>query len=122
MPASITDRQPRSTGPHKRKMQTETRPAGAPTGELPSREALVARLEAQRTELLRVMECVNRARGTIEQQLVKQSLSSKRERFLEQHVLKSLDDAKEALATAYPMLERIAEALHVDEILKPHTS
>jgi hypothetical protein len=29
-----------------------------------------------------------------------------------------LDDAKQSLATAYPMLERIAEALHVEEILK----
>ena len=122
MPAPITVREPRSTRPHKRTTQRATRPADAPTGELPSRAALVARLEAQRTELLRVMECVNRARGTIEQQVVKQSVSSKRERFLEQRVLRSLDDAKEALATAYPMLERIAEALHVDEILKPHTS
>ena len=37
-------------------------------------------------------------------------------------MLESLDVAKQALATAYPMLERIAEALHVGEILKEHAS
>ena len=81
-----------------------------------------ARLEAQRAELLRVMECVNRARRTLEQHVVKESPGSERHHFYEQRVLESLDVAKQALATAYPMLERIAEALHVGEILKEHAS
>ncbi|TLY82628.1 MAG: hypothetical protein E6K41_02915 [Gammaproteobacteria bacterium] len=34
---------------------------------MPSRKALVARLEAQRTDLLRAMACVNRARRTLEE-------------------------------------------------------
>jgi hypothetical protein len=33
-----------------------------------------------------------------------------------------LDNAKQSLATAYPMLVRIAEALHVDKILREHAS
>jgi len=37
-------------------------------------------------------------------------------------VLESLDVAKQALATAYLMLERIAEALHVSEILRERPS
>jgi hypothetical protein len=66
------------------------------------------------------MECVNRARRTLEQHVAKESPASERQRCYEQRVLESLDVAKQALATAYPMLERIAEALHVDEILKEH--
>jgi hypothetical protein len=89
---------------------------------LPSRASLTARLEAQRAELLRVMECVNRARRTLEQHVVRESPGSERHHFYEQRVLESLDVAKQALATAYPMLERIAEALHVGEILKEHAS
>jgi hypothetical protein len=53
------------------------------------------------------MERVNRAHNMLEGHIVS-----------EQRVLESLNDAKQSLATAYPMLERIAEALHVDKILK----
>jgi len=67
-----------------------------------------------------VMECVNRARRTLEQQVVKHPVTS--QGLYEQRVLQSLEDAKQSLATAYPMLARIAEALHVDKILKEHTS
>ena len=119
MPTQIMDRQPRRTRQHKHTVQKETVPSGVPTCDLPSRAALTARLEAQRVELLRVMECVNRARRTLEEHIVRHS-TSEQHRFHEQRVLESLDDAKQALATAYPMLERIAEALHVDEILKEH--
>jgi len=118
MPAPITDRQPRRTRQHKHTVQKETVPSGVPPCELPSRAALTARLEAQRAELLRVMECVNRARRTLEEHIIKHSLTSDQHRFYERRVLDSLDDAKQSLATAYPMLERIAEALHVEEILK----
>jgi len=68
------------------------------------------------------MECVNRARRTLEEHIANQSLTSQRHRFHEQRMLESLNEAKQSLATAYPMLERIAEALHVDEILKEHAS
>jgi hypothetical protein len=68
------------------------------------------------------MECVNRARRTLEEHIVKHSLATDQRRFYERRVLESLDNAKQSLATAYPMLERIAEALQVDEILKEHAS
>ena len=113
MPASITDRQPPNPKVRKRTVNRESDPADAPPCELPSRAALIAHLEAQRAELLRAMECVNRARRTLEQRVVNHA---------EKRVLESLDNAKQALATAYPMLEGIAEALHVDEILKEHAS
>ena len=107
MPAPITDRQPRNPRVHKPTVRREGDPIDAPNCELPSREALTVRLEAQRAELLRVMERVNRAHNMLEGHIVS-----------EQRVLESLNDAKQSLATAYPMLERIAEALHVDKILK----
>jgi len=122
MPTAVPVRPPRRTRPHKHTAQKETGPSGTPASELPSRASLTARLEAQRAELLRVMECVNRARRTLEQHVVKESPGSERHHFYEQRVLESLDVAKQALATAYPMLERIAEALHVGEILKEHAS
>jgi hypothetical protein len=65
---------------------------------LPSRDALTARLEAQRAELLNVMDCVNRAHRTLEHEVLRQSLTSDRHRFYEQRVLESLDKAKQALA------------------------
>ena len=117
MPTAVPVRPPRRTRPHKNSAQKETGPGVTSASGLPNRAALTARLEAQRAELLRVMECVNRARRTLEQHVVKES-----PRFYEQRVLESLDVAKQALAAAYPMLERIAEALHVDEILKEHAS
>ena len=64
------------------------------------------------------MECVNRARRTLEEHIARYSFTSEQHRLHEQRVLESLDNAKTSLATAYPMLERIAEALHVEEILK----
>jgi len=67
------------------------------------------------------MECVNRARRMLEHEVLSESFTSQRHRLSEQRVLESLDNAKLALATAYPMLERIAEALHVERILKNHT-
>jgi hypothetical protein len=113
MPTPITDRQAPSARSHTHTAQKETAPSRVPPCELPSRAALIAHLEAQRAELLRAMECVNRARRTLEQRVVNHA---------EKRVLESLDNAKQALATAYPMLEGIAEALHVDEILKEHAS
>jgi len=68
------------------------------------------------------MECVNRAQRTLEEHIVKNSLTSEHHRFYEQRMLESLNDAKQSLATAYPMLERIAEALHVDKIPKKRAS
>ena len=38
-----------------------------------------------------------------------------------QRVVEALNDASEALGTAYPMLERIAQALAIEEILREHT-
>jgi hypothetical protein len=64
------------------------------------------------------MEFVNQARRTLEEHIVKQSLTSEGQ----QHLLETLDNAKQSLATAYPMLVRIAEALHVDKILREHAS
>ncbi|TMQ08998.1 MAG: hypothetical protein E6J91_31710 [Deltaproteobacteria bacterium] len=94
--------------------------------ELPSRKALVARLETQRRDLLRAMACVNRARRTLEEHVAEgpagplQRISPKRHEVYEERVLEALNGAGEALATAYPMLERIAAALDVEEMLKEH--
>ena len=118
MPTPVTDRQRQKTPQHKATTQKETAPSGVSMCDLPSRKALATRLEAQRAELLRVMECVNRARRTLEEHIVGHWFTSERHRFNEQRVLESLDDAQQSLAAAYPMLERIAEALHVEEILK----
>ena len=85
------------------------------TGELPSREALIERLEAQRMELLRAMTCVDRARRTLEEHV------AKRHELYQERMLEELGSAHDALATAYPMLEGIAAALHVEEMLKQHT-
>lgn len=120
MPTAIPVRPPRRTRAHKNTAQKETCSSQTQSSELPSRASLTARLEAQRAELLRVMECVNRARRTLEQHVVKESPTSVQDHFYERRVLESLDIAQQALAAAYPMLERIAEALHVDEILKEH--
>ena len=117
MPTPSADRQGRKARPRKHTVRKETVPSSVLTYELPSRAALIARLEAQRVELLCVMECVNRARRTLEDNIVNQAVASEQHRFYEQCVLESLDDAKQALATAYPMLERISAAIHVDEIL-----
>ena len=122
MPASITDRQPPNPKARKRTVKRESGPADAPPCELPSRAALTARLEAQRAELLRAMECVNRAHRALEDHIVRHSLTAEQHRFYEQRMLESLNDAKQSLATAYPMLERIAEALHVDKIPKKRAS
>lgn len=96
--------------------------------ELPSREALTGRLEAQRVELLRAMSCVNLARRTIEEHVARPPFGDERPVSPEQHelyrqrVLEALSDAGEGLRTAYPLLERIAQALAVEEILKEHTT
>ena len=95
--------------------------------ELPSREALVAHLETQRAELLHAMSCLDVARRTIEQHLANPPFGSqlvvspKDHEFYRGRVLETLNDAGEALRTAYPMLERIAQALAVEEILREHT-
>ena len=97
-------------------------------GELPSREALIGRLEAQRAELLRAMSCVNLARRTIEEHVARppfggeRPVSPEQHEFYRQRVLEALSDAAEGLRTAYPLLERIAQALAVEEILKEHTA
>jgi hypothetical protein len=90
--------------------------AGRDPDELPNREALVERLEAQRADLLRAMASVNLAERTISQHVANAPLGRDRQRALE-----ALSDAGEALRTAYPLLERIAQALAVEEILKQHT-
>jgi hypothetical protein len=95
---------------------------------LPSREALIGRLEAQRVELLRAMSSVNLAQRTIAQHVAKPPfageplLSPEQHELYRQRVLEALSDAGEALRTAYPMLEGIAEALAVEQILKEHMS
>ena len=95
-------------------------------GDLPSRKSLVARLESQRLELLRAMTCVHLARRTIEQHVAEPRHSDVRALRPEQHetyrqrVLEALGVAGDALATAYPMLERIARALDAGEMLKEH--
>jgi len=95
---------------------------------LPSRQALSARLEAQRAELLRAMAGVHRARRTIEGHIayppyrVGLSVSAEQHADYRQRVLEALGDASEALGTAYPLLERIAAALEVEEMLKEQSS
>lgn len=92
---------------------------------LPSRAALVARLEAQRSELLRAMSGVDFARRTIEQHRAIPTAGAppvdpEEHEVFRQRVLEALSSAGGALATAYPMLERIVQALTVEEILKQH--
>jgi hypothetical protein len=106
----------KTTGPGQPATATDT-----PT-QLPNREALIARLEAQRTELLRAMSCVSLARRTIEEHAAYQPqnhipVDPKEHEFYRQRVLAALHDARDALGTAYPMLERIAQALDVEKIL-----
>jgi len=122
--------------PVKRKTDTtksrrrEARPADTPapeSGELLSRAALATRLEAQRTDLLRAMSCVGLAQRTIDEHLANPKpggaapVSAREAELHRQRVLDALQDAGEALRMAYPMLERIAQALAVDEILKQQT-
>ncbi|HET7755769.1 MAG TPA: hypothetical protein VFK87_00805 [Steroidobacteraceae bacterium] len=92
--------------------------------ELPTRAALSARLEAQRTELLRAMASVNSARRILEEHIAKPPfggaipLSPGQHKSYRERVLEALSGAGDALATAYPLLERIAEALDVEEMLQ----
>ena len=101
-------------------------PARSPdTEDLPSRAALIARLEAQRDELLHAMACVNLARRTIEEHVLTPppllSAPSGHQHEINRHqVLEALGNAHRSLATAYPILERIAEGLNAVEILKEH--
>src|SRR5258708_17479131 len=104
-----------------------SRPAegSADAGEFPSREALTTHLEAQRKTLLRAMACVSRAHRTLEKHLAKLSAAgealspgAKRQELYELRALEALGEAGQALATAYPMLQRIADAPDVVEILK----
>ncbi|HYL03344.1 MAG TPA: hypothetical protein VEU54_07980 [Steroidobacteraceae bacterium] len=110
----------------KAKSSTENPPEKQEAVELPTREALAARLEAQRAELLRAMTCVNSARRTLEEHVAKPpfggviALSPSQHKSYREQVLEALTDAGEALATAYPMLERVAEALDVEELLQQH--
>jgi hypothetical protein len=94
--------------------------AGA-SNELPDRKALTARLETQRTELLRAMSCVSLARRTIEEHAADDrhhsGIDPDEEDAYRERVLAALQDARDALAIAYPILERIAEALDVEELL-----
>lgn len=132
MASTIVSRKP--SGLKSRRQQARGAPA-AGTGrsreaaarecaELPSRAALIARLEAQRTELLCAMSNVNLARRTIEEHAAYPRFAGDLPTTPEQHaryrqrVLEALKDAGEALATAYPMLEKIAAALEVEEMLK----
>jgi hypothetical protein len=90
--------------------------------QLPNREALIARLETQRSELLRAMSCVSLARRTIEEHAAYQPqrqipVDPEEHAFYRQRVLAALRDARDALGTPYPMLERIAQALDVEKIL-----
>ena len=107
--------------------QKGRRPQGmGGAGDLPSREALTARLESQRLELLRAMACVHVARRTIEEHGAEPRhgdvlpLKAEQHEGYRQRVLEALSVAGDALATAYPMLERIAEALDAEEMLKAH--
>jgi len=95
--------------------------------DLPSRRALSARLESQRLELLRAMACIHLARRTIEEHGAEPGHRDVLPFRAEQHdgyrqrVLEALLVAGDALARSYPMLERIAEALDAEEMLKAHT-
>ena len=71
MAATIVSRKPRIVKASRQESRAaagrRARESGAmDCGDLPSRAALVARLEAQRAELLRAMSDVNLARRTIE--------------------------------------------------------
>jgi hypothetical protein len=97
-------------------------------GDLPSREALTARLESQCLELLRAMTCVHLARRTIEEHGAEPRhgdvlpIRPEQHGVYRQRVLEALSVAGDALATAYPLLESIARALEADEMLKAHTA
>ena len=97
-------------------------------GDLPNRRALITRLESQRLELLRAMACVHLARRTIEAHIAEPRQGDVLPFRTEQHesyrqrVAEALSAAGEALATAYPMLERIARALDADEMLKEYAT
>ena len=126
MPAPRTNRQSGTMEPRAESMP-EAGPTAPAEGELPSRQGLIARLETQRTELLRAMSCVNLARRTIEPHVVDVPVGSmgpvtpRQHQGYRQRVVEALNDASEALGTAYPMLERIAQALAIEEILREHT-
>jgi hypothetical protein len=98
---------------------SRTNKRGGPANELPDRKALIARLETQRTELLRAMSCVRLARRTIEEHAARDPHHPgiDPEESYRQRVLAALEDARDALGIAYPILERIAEALDVEELL-----
>jgi hypothetical protein len=72
------------------------------------------------------MACVHLARRTIEEHVAEPRHGDVLPLRLEQHeiyrqrVLEALSVAGDALATAYPLLERIARALDADEMLKEH--
>jgi hypothetical protein len=96
--------------------------ASGMSNELPDRKALTARLERQRTELLRAMSCVSLARRTIEEEHAARDPhhlgnDPAGQDVYRQRVLAALHGARDALGIAYPILERIAEALDVEELL-----
>jgi hypothetical protein len=94
--------------------------------DLPNRRALTSRIESQRLELLRAMACVHLARRMIEEHVAEPRhgdvipLRPEQHENYRQRVLEALSIADDALATAYPMLERIAQALDADEMLKEY--
>jgi hypothetical protein len=104
----------------------ETSTATDSAGALPNRAALVGRLEAQRSELLCAMSCVDLARRTIaEHRAIPKAgappVDLEEHKVYRQRVLEVLSSAGEALSTAYPTLEHIVQALAVEEILKAHS-
>jgi len=109
------------------KKRNRAQPSGEP-GELPNRRALIARLESQRSELLRAMACVHLARRTIGEHVAQPlhgdliRFRSEQHQIYRQRVLDALSVAGDALATAYPMLERIARALDAGEMLKEYAA
>ena len=108
MPAPITE------------LRSEAGPTGPSRAELPSRAALTQRLEVQRAELLSAMECVHHAHRILQEHILKHPVASEQHRSYERRMLESLEDAKQSLAKAYPLLERIVQELHVDKILMGH--
>ena len=121
---------PKEGRPDRQGSSADRRPATAAThsAELLNRKALSERLEAQRLDLLRAMSCVSRAQRTIEEHVGAPTagagapIAERQQEPYCQHVLDALHDAAEALRTAYPMLERIAQALAVEEILEAPTA
>jgi len=93
-------------------------------GDLPSREALSARLESQRLELLRAMARICLARRTIDEHAAEPGhgdvipFKDEHHAIYRQRVLDALSVAGNSLATAYPILERIAQILNAGEMLK----